>query len=145
MQEKSLLAPIRFRFVDEADVARWGAEWYVYDEGAIVRAPARDLVALERELGMTLISAMNGFRDDSVLGNLAATWLAVRAVDPKLAGPFDDFTPLIMLINYESVPDEAEVDEGKDEGTPPPLGWTSNGPPSDPPPTVVLQTLPVVE
>jgi hypothetical protein len=143
VQEKSLIKPIRFRFTDPEDVARWGDRWYVYDEGAIVRTPARELVALEQELGMTVISAMNGFRDDSVLGNLAATWLAVRAVDPELAGPFDDFTPLIMLINYESIPDE--VDEGKDEGTPLPLDWTSNGPPSDPPPTVVLQTLPVAE
>jgi len=143
MEENRLLKPVRFRFTDPEDVKRWGDRWYVYDERAIVTAPARDLVVLESLMGMTLISAMNGFRADSVLGNLACCWLAVRAVDPEVAGAFDDFTPMVMLINYEAVP---EVDEGKDEGSPTsPASESADLPVLVPTPTVTLQTLPVAE
>lgn len=142
MDEKRLLAPLRFRFTEPEDTGRYGARWYVYDEHKLVRKPARDLVGLEAELGMTLISAMNGFRADSALGNLAGCWMAVREVDPERAGLFDDFSPMIMLVAYEPVPAD-EVDQGKaEEATPP----SQDSPPpehlSETPPTVVLQSLP---
>jgi hypothetical protein len=146
MDEKRLLAPMRFRFTEPEDVKRWGDRWFVYDEHRLVRAPARDLVALEAELGLTLVEAMNGFRADSALGNLAGCWMAVRAVDPQLAGPFDDFTPMIMLITYEAVPAEEAEDAGKAEApvedSPTSPAASESAPASVPPPTVVLQTLP---
>jgi len=146
MDEKRLLAPMRFRFTEPEDVKRWGDRWYVYDEHKIVRAPARDLVALEAELGMSLVAAMNGFRSDTALGNLAGCWMAVRDVDPNLAGPFDDFSPMIMLITYEAVPAEEAEDSGKAadpvEDSPISQASSESAPASAPPPTVVLQTLP---
>jgi hypothetical protein len=146
MDERRLLAPLRFRFTEPEDVERYGPGWFVYDEHKIVRKPARDLVSLEAELGMPLIAAMNGFRQDSALGNLAGCWIAVREVDPERAGPFDDFSPMIMLIAYESVPAEEAEDAGKaeDPEADTPAAPDSNGsaPASVTPPMIVLQTLP---
>jgi len=148
MDERRLMAPIRFRFTEPEDIERWGGDWYVYDEHKLVRKPARELVQLEAELGMTLINAMNGFRSDSVLGNLAGCWMAVREVDAERAGPFDDFSPVIMLITYEAVPAMEAEDAGKDEGPvagtrPLPVG-NGSAPASERTRTVVLQTLPAL-
>jgi hypothetical protein len=106
VRESAILRPLRFRFQDADDVERFGDGWHVYDEGRIVRLPARELVALEIELGMPIVGVVQGMRTESVLGYLAGTWLALRMEDPALAGRFDDYTPIAMLIVWDRIPDD---------------------------------------
>jgi hypothetical protein len=101
-----------FRFLNEEDQGKYGGDWLKYDEGAILRMRARDQIALETDLGMTLIAMMNGFRQDSILGDTAAAWLGVRAVDPARAGDFDEFNPITTLIEWSKEnPDAVPKDE----------------------------------
>lgn len=135
MKPSSLLGPLRVRFTQPEDIAIYGDGWFVYSERDITRKPARELVEIEQQIGVPLIDAMNDLRRSSVFGDLVGAWIAVREHDPKLAGEFEDFSPLIMFAEWEEVP----KDEGKGEG---------ETPLSRPPtmmPTHVLQTLPVVE
>lgn len=104
----NLFAPLRFRFEEPNDARVYGDGWYVYDEAKIARLPARELAKLELEIGLPLVEVITSFRRDTVMSRLAAAWLAIRLVDPKLAGKFDDFTPLILLVVWHLVPaDEA--------------------------------------
>lgn len=111
MRSRSLLPPVRFRFVDESDIARFGDGWFAYDESAIVRLPARRLVALEAAIGLPLAQAMTDFADDKVMGRLAVTWIGVHLADPNLAGDFDKYEPAVFLINIEFGPVPAEPQE----------------------------------
>lgn len=106
-----LLAPLRFQFTEPDDARVYGDRWYVYDENQIARMPARELAKLELQIGLPLIEVMTGFRRDTVMGRLAAAWLAVRLVDPDVAGGFDDFTPLILLVNWHLVPEDETPQE----------------------------------
>lgn len=109
MNEAALLAPRRFRFTESDDVKQYGDRWYVYDESQIMRLPARRLIQLEGQLGMPLVHVMNSVRSDSVTGNLAAEWLAVHLVEPEIAGDFEQFSPAVMLTEWETVPDETNA------------------------------------
>lgn len=111
MRTRALLEPYRFRFTDDADIARFGPGWYVYDEAAIVRLPARQLVALEAALGgPKLVNAMTEFAEDGIMGRLAATWIGVHLTDPGLAGEFDKYDAAVILISFEQISDQAEGD-----------------------------------
>lgn len=110
MRSRSLLKPFRFRFTDEADVARFGDGWYVYDEAAIVRMPARQQMLLEAALGLPLAHVMEDFVSDRVMGRLAATWIGVHLADPARAGGFDSFEPLVFLVEFEQILDEPAED-----------------------------------
>lgn len=134
MHDRELLPALRVKFTDPADVATFGEGWFIYDERALVRKPARELIAIEEETGLAMPQAMNEMRRSSVLGDLFGAWVAVREHDPKLAGPFEDFSPLVMLLEWERVPEDAEA--GKGESFLPIL---------PPTPSVTLQTLPVTE
>lgn len=107
----ALIGPMEVRFTEPADVEKYGADWYTYDELAIVTRPARELVALEMELGVPLASVLDGFRASTVLGDLAAAWLAYRAAGNAL--PFAEFNPAIMLAEWR------KVDLGKEPSSPP--------------------------
>lgn len=103
MKKESLLAPLEFRFTAEADIAQFGPGWHDYDEAAIVTQPARTLAALEAELGEKLVKVMNDFRQDGALGNLAATWLALRLERQRHGKPlipFAEYSPTIMLTEW---------------------------------------------
>jgi len=153
MELARALPPVEFRFTDPEDVAKYGDRWYRFAEGDVIRRRARDLIELEEQLGMTMIDTLNGMRMRTTLGELAVAWLGVREVDEDLAGEFDEFNPLTMLITWR--PWQAPVDEGKDEpaeDTQPPPADTTPAPagPSDPEisaptDTVSLPVLPVVE
>lgn len=104
MKASALLKPIRFRFGDEADAKQFGDGWHLYDEAQIVRLPARELAKLEIELGMAILDVFHGMRRESVLGYLGGSWLALRLEDPDLAGSFDDYTPVAILIEWERRP-----------------------------------------
>jgi hypothetical protein len=117
------LPPADFRFTDPGDQGKFGDRWFTYDEAAWLRLPARELIMLEADLGMTLVSAMNGFRMSSVLGDTAVTWLGVRALDPALAGEFDAYNPITMAIEWRAHvepegKDEPATDGPVDSGTP---------------------------
>ena len=105
MRSRSLLAPFRFRFTDAGDVARFGDGWYVYDEAAIVRMPARQQALLEAAIGLPLVQVMGDFVNDRIMGRLAATWIGVHLAAPNLAGDFDKYEPLILLVQFEQVLD----------------------------------------
>ncbi|MGA4726295.1 hypothetical protein ACPB67_02645 [Micromonospora taraxaci] len=97
---------VRFR-LHEDDHERYGADWYVYDESAVLRVPARELIEIERQIGVTVLTMLNRSRQDFADGNLAVMWVARR-----LAGvvePFAEFTPLVMLAEWERLP-AADVD-----------------------------------
>lgn len=103
------LDPLEFRFTDPDDAKKYGTGWYTYDEGRYLRLRARDLIALEGELGMSMVSVMNGMRASTTLGDTAAAWLGVQSVNPRLAGRFDDFNPITNLIEWR------DAAEGKAE------------------------------
>ena len=144
------LPPVWFRFTDEQDKGKYGDRWYCYDESVIMRTRGRDLVVLENELGMPLLNAMNGFRDSTALGDLAVTWLGVRALDPARAGDFDEYSPMTNMIEWSSSNPEPEGKGDEPEPTPGPPASTSPMPaPSDSQSqktaTVVLPNLPIAE
>lgn len=134
MHDRNLLPSLRVRFTEPADVAAFGEGWFIYDERAIVRKPARDLIAIEEEVGLAMPQIMNEMRRSSVMGDLAGAWIAVREQDAKLAGVFEDFSPLVMLMEWERVPEDVEAGKGAPIDLPVPST-----------PSVILQTLPVTE
>jgi hypothetical protein len=102
----ALLRPLRFRFTEAADIQRYGGDWHVYDEAAIMRLDAREQMRLEEQIDASLVWVIRSFRTDGTLGLLAATWLALRLEDPDLPGPFESYTPLVHFADWETVPDE---------------------------------------
>lgn len=159
MDKTALLKPLQVRFTEPDDIERYGADWHTYDELALVTTPARDLMRLEAELGITLVDAMRGVRESSVLGDTAAAWIAVRAGGSNVS--FEEFSPAIMLAVWRTKPEDEEVPK-EDPGvvllptpedlaseapefseTDPPQPYAGNG--TAPGDTVVLQTMPVGE
>lgn len=140
MDASQALGPVMFRFTDPEDVKVYGDRWYRFSEEDLIRMRARDLIQLEQDLGMPVVTVMNGARMHSTIGDLAAAWLGVRAHDPALAGEFEKFNPLTLTITWEHPDDVDEVDEGKA-----PEPETDSAPPttSAPMDTVTLPTLPI--
>lgn len=129
----NMLNPVQLRFRDDADIALYGEDWYLYDESAIVRLPAHRLVELEQTSGYPVRTMMAELRRHSVLGDLLVAWTAVWLVKPELAGDFDAFTPLTFAIEWRA----AKMDDlGKDDVSSPDTS------PTDPTPTVALVTMP---
>ena len=127
----------RFRFEHPDDIERFGGEWIIYDEHKIAELPARELIPWEIEMMTPLIDVMNGMRAGSVMGDLGATWLAlkVRALAGGDQAPaFAEYNPFTMLLDWEPAPE----DEGKEEAP------DSQSPAPTPRLTVVLPTLPEV-
>jgi hypothetical protein len=102
MEKSALLRPMQVRFTEPRDVERYGDGWHTYDELALVTTPARDLIRLEARLGLTIVDAMRGMRESSVLGDTAAAWLALQMGGSEI--PFEDFSPAIMLAVWREKP-----------------------------------------
>lgn len=154
MQRIDALAPVEFRFTEPEDTKVYGDRWYRYAEEDLIRTPARELIELEAELGMPIVDVMNGMRLRTVLGELSVAWLGVRAVDPQLAGPFDDFNPMALSLTWRPAEGKAEAGTAPEPdapATPPPPADGSQTPapsrpePLEPVPTVALLTSPVVD
>jgi hypothetical protein len=150
MEASRAMGPVEFRFTDPEDVEKYGADWYRTGEEDLIRMRARDLIELETDLGMSIIDAMNGMRMRTTIGELVFAWLGVRAKDEELAGDFDDFNPLTLLITWRPAVDEGKAPEA--EATPQPPADTTPAPEdrshlevSEPTDTVVLQTSPIAE
>jgi hypothetical protein len=101
-------------------------------ERELAALPAREVIALEEEIGQPLVTVMTGVRRDAAAADLAACWLAVRRADPALAGPFAEFNPAVVLVEW----DGASEDE---------LGKAEPAGSSEPTTTVVLPSAPVAE
>jgi hypothetical protein len=155
MDASKIYKPVEFRFTDPADVAAYGDQWYRYAEGDLVRKSARELIELEGMLGMPILDVMNGMRASTILGDTACAWLGVRAVDEKLAGSFDDFNPIALLIEWRPE-DPGKAKAGTAEEATPDAPATPEEPDTDSPvlvrsrtdtsentDTVVLPTLPI--
>jgi hypothetical protein len=146
------LPRIWFRFTDLEDQGKYGDGWFCYDEGTILRQRAREQIVLETALGMPLVAVMNGFRQDTILGDTAAAWLGVRALDPARAGDFDEFNPITTLIEWSG---DDPVTAGKGEAPSEPMPAAEVLPLPIPAPfatmisektdTVALQTSPIAE
>jgi hypothetical protein len=145
------LAPVWFRFTDSDDAGKYGDRWYCYDEGALMRKRGRALLELENDLGMPLPAAMNGFRESSTLGELAVSWLGVHEIDPARAGEFDEYNPIVNMIQWTADDPEPVGKDEKPEPTPerPASGspTTSDSPSmtSAPTDTVALPVMPPAE
>lgn len=145
------LGPCWFRFTDPEDQGKYGDGWYKYDESSILRRRADFLIALETDLGMPVVSVMNGFRASTVLGDTAVAWIAVREVDPARAGDFDEFTPITMLIEWSKTEPEPGPKDDAPVGTLPPeelhlpMDGSSESTNSAPTGTVALSNMPIAE
>lgn len=139
MDRDSLLKPMEVRFTEPADIERYGAGPYIYDELAIVTLPAKVLVPLELEIGAPLVTAMDGFRESSVFGDSVAAWLALHFSGTHV--PWPDFQPAIMLAEWRTVKEGAPGKAPAVDSVP------ADSPPSEslllPMDTVVLPSLPV--
>lgn len=132
--------PVWFRFTDEDDKGKYGSQWILYDEPALLRKRARDLIEIEDAIGVPVVGAINSFRNKGTLGDLALTWIALHQVDPARAGGFDEYNPLTHMIEWTTV----DPSPGKDEGPQDPA-LTSESMNSAPTDTVVLPTMPISE
>jgi hypothetical protein len=128
-----LLTPMEFRFTEPRDTEKYGNGWRLYDELAIVTCPARVLLPLELEMGVSISTVMEGMRQDSVLGDTGAAWLALHFNGEHV--PWADFDPCIMLAEWR------QAESGKlpaEESAP----TSTDTAPTD---TVSLPTMPAVE
>ena len=119
-----LLPPLRFRFVDEQDIAAYGDGWWVWDEEALAGLRGRDLIALEETVDMALPVILRGVHDDKALAKLAAMWIVLhRAGHPA---KWDDFNPVVYGVRWEAFP----LDETADSGDAPTPASTSSPEPT---------------
>jgi hypothetical protein len=145
------LPPAWFRFTDPEDQALYGDRWFVFKEADMLRLRARELIALETDLGMPIVAVMNGFRESTALGDTAAAWMGVRAADLTLAGEFDQFNCVTNMIEWTATPPEPDPKDEPAQDLPVPEAWPSTmtvpsaNTTSVPTDTVALQTLPIAE
>lgn len=93
------LTKLRFRFLEEEDIAQYGGDWFVMDEKAITRRPARELIVIEKTIGMSVLHMFLKYRMDDVEGRLAGMWVArkLSGIDEK----YDTFNPLALAVDWE--------------------------------------------
>lgn len=114
------LRPLRFRFTDDDDAAKYGnpdsdGGWWIYDESQITALPVGDLIEIERQTQpITMLQAMQGMRDENVLGYHIGSWVAIRTANPEIAGDYRSYNPKAILILWERVPDDDEPAEAAD-------------------------------
>jgi hypothetical protein len=106
MDKESLLKAVRFRFTDSTDVETYGSDWYVYNELGIINRPAREVMALEQEMGISVARAFTSFRLTETIGELAACWLALRLAGKSFS--FQEFNPIVHLVEWEEIPEEEQ-------------------------------------
>lgn len=102
-----LLPPVRFRFCED-DRERYGSDWTVYDESALVRVPAGELAEMERQIGMSIPTMLARSRAGYTDATRASTWVA-RRLD-GISEPYEAYEPLVLLMEWEAVPAAADVD-----------------------------------
>lgn len=133
MDKDSLIKASRFRFTDPSDVEAYGSDWYVYNELAVINRPAREVMELEQEMGISVARAFTSFRRGETIGELAACWLALRIAGKSFS--FRDFNPIVHLAEWEPIEEE---EQGKETASP-------EASPTLPTEPVSLPTLPSTE
>ncbi|HEY9417119.1 MAG TPA: hypothetical protein VIQ30_20365 [Pseudonocardia sp.] len=98
------LPAVRFRFCEE-DRETYGDDWWTFDEAALAKLRAKELVAIDdalREgLGLNVTTALLSYMRGETRGSLAVMWLARRLAG--ITEPLDGFDPLVMLADTELV------------------------------------------
>lgn len=111
-----LAPPMRFRLHAD-DWPAYGDGWTVYDESALVRVPAAELVEIERQIGMSVLTMLHRARANFVDANLAAMWVARRLAGDKR--PYAEWQPLVLLAEWEQA-GAGDVDPPDQSSSPPP-------------------------
>jgi hypothetical protein len=130
------LDPIWFRFTDPQDIGKYGEQWMAYDESRLMRLPGRTLLGFEESMDMPLVKVMNEFRKDTTIGDLAVAWLSLAMLDPARAGAWDEFNPIVNLIEWTGTD---PVGKGEGPETAPESSSTISAPTD----TVVLPNMPI--
>lgn len=102
---------LRFRFLDEQDVAAYGDRWWVWDEDDLARIRGRELIALEEVIDMPLLKVRREIRESNTLATMAAMWVAMHRAGHPVA--WADFNPAVQLATWEAVP-ETPLVSGED-------------------------------
>lgn len=92
---------LRFRFVDETDVAEYGDLWWIYDEEVITSLPSRKLIELENVVG-SYFRVMEQFREGKVVGLLAAMWISLTLAGREV--DWDGFNPIALRAEWQEAP-----------------------------------------
>lgn len=116
MGEMNLLTPHEVRLQHPDDVREYGEGPWIYDEMALLSLPAKELIALERMLDMSIPVLMARVRADWTDAKLAATWLARRMTTGDKRLGFIGFTPLVHLSSWTPRPIEGVDDVAAGEG-----------------------------
>lgn len=125
MHEKATLAPHRFRFTHEPDAKAYGNPddpdgWWLYDEEALTALPFNTLIEVEAHITpVTMLMAMQGVRDQSILGMHVATWIVIHLANPNIAGPYLQYDPRDLLIEWQDAPTGAGAADPLDSATSP--------------------------
>lgn len=99
------LPAMRFRFAED-DQERYGDQWWTFDEAALTRLRAAELIdydeRLRQGLGLNVVTALASYHRGETRGALAVMWMARRlaGVDEDL----DGFDPLVLLAETQLVP-----------------------------------------
>lgn len=102
-----------FRFTDPDDVAAYGPDWRVWDQGRLAALRARELIALEAALGMAIPMVVKAFAEQSVLGRMAVMWLTLRLDGDQVA--WAGFDPLTFSVEWsDGVPPDPLGSSGED-------------------------------
>jgi hypothetical protein len=103
---------LRFRFLDEQDIAQFGDRWWVWDKDEFSGVRGRELVALEELVDMPMWQIRRDMATGSTLATMAAMFIAMhRAGTPT--GAWDDFNPMVNHTAWEVAP-EAPLASGGD-------------------------------
>lgn len=117
---------LRFRFTDEADVAAYGDDWWVWDEADLARIRGRELIALEEQIDLQLFEVRRQIREGKTLATMAAMWIVLHRAGNPVA--WADFNPAVSLATWEVAP-EVPLVSGED---PAPESGSSTTPPPSP-------------
>lgn len=109
-----LSPPLRFRFTDEADVAAYGDQWWVWDEQAVTRLRGRELIELEEAVDQPIPLIVQGLRANSTLATMAAMWIAMHLDGHPVR--WVGFNPLVLTAEWEAAP-ERPLESGGDPTT----------------------------
>lgn len=111
-----LWLPSRWKFDAAEDVAAYGDRWWTWDEPALARLRARQLIEIEETIGMRVVDVIEKVHDKETVGLLAALWISMHLDGHTVA--WGDFDPFVFATVWGAVPDEGPLDSGEDQPTP---------------------------
>jgi hypothetical protein len=110
--------PSRWKFTDAEDVAAYGDRWWTWDEPALTRLRARQLIEIERRSACRWSTSS---RSSARWGRRWVRWppCGSRCTWPVTTVAWADFNPFVFATVWGAVP-EAPLDsgEGSDAGIP---------------------------